>query len=173
MNTRCPDEEKLTTAVRTGTVTDEMQGHLKICPHCRELAELTKQMDVFSKVLPTPRLSGASELYRKAKRDCENPFYNILLPIWIVQIVLAVATILSAIAGLFSSRHILSRLVLWLHSLPGIAGLTGLAALVVNTATIASLAIAIFLPLAILGIWFRDILNERPTPGGCSITDFR
>ena len=163
MNTHCPDEQKLITAIRSDRLTVEMEAHLKTCDQCREIAELTEQLEVFSASLPVTRLPGASGLYHKAKLSGGEKSYNVLLPIWIVQMLLAVATVVAAIASLFSGRQVFPRLAQWFHSLPGLADLTGLPALVVNIATIASLAIAILLPLTVIGMWFKDILNDRPT----------
>ncbi|RLE15626.1 MAG: hypothetical protein DRJ08_03935 [Acidobacteria bacterium] len=162
MNTQCPDEQKLIAEIRAGKLADEMRTHLKICAHCREIAEITEQLKVLSESLPAPQLSGASGLYRKAKLVGGDQFYRVLLPIWIVQLFLAVATIIAAFAGMFSGREVFSRLAQWFHYLPGLADLTGMSAFVVNIVTIASFVIIILLPLTVLGMWFRDILNEKP-----------
>ncbi len=169
MNTYCPSEEELIAAIRSGQLTKDLQTHLKTCAHCREIAEITEQLGSFSESLPVPRLTGASGLYQQAKRTQGDPFFRVLLPIWIMQLLLAVATIMAAFAGLFSGSRVLFRLTRWLHSLPGLADLTGIAALVVNIGTIAGIAIAVLLPLTVMGIWFRDILNEKPTAprAGC------
>jgi len=163
VNTHCPDEQKLITAIRSDRLTVEMETHLKTCAQCREIAELSEQFGAFSESLPVPSLSGASDLYNKAKLSGVERSYNVLLPIWIMQILLAAATVVAAISSLFSGRQVFSRLAQWFHSLPGMADLTGLSALVVNIATFASLAIAILLPLTVIGMWLRDILHDRPT----------
>lgn len=168
MNNRCPNEQDLIAAIRSGKLTGELRTHLKTCGHCREIAEITEQLESFSESLPGPRMAGASGLYCKAKSIGGDQFYRVLLPIWIVQLLLAIATIVAAFAGLFSGRHIFFRLAQWFHSLPGLTDLTGTAALVVNIGTIASLLIAILLPLAVMGMWFRDILHDRPTAHGAA-----
>ncbi|NOY22452.1 MAG: hypothetical protein GXO70_02915 [Acidobacteria bacterium] len=169
MNTHCPDEQKLIAAIRTDRLTEEMRTHLKTCTRCREIAEITEQLGSFSESLPDPRLTGASSLYQQAKRTQGDPFSRVLLPIWIMQVLLAVATIVAAFAGLFSGSRVLFRLIQWFHSLPGLTDLTGMAALVVNIGTITGLAIAVLLPLTVMGMWFRDILHDRPTAprAGC------
>ena len=160
MNNHCPNEEGLVIAIRSGKLTDDLRTHLKTCAQCREIAEITEQLVSYSESMPAPRLTGPSDLYQQAKQSQGNQFYRVLLPIWIVQLLLAVATVVAAFAGMFSSKDVFSRLAQWFHSLPGLADLTGMSAFVVNIATIASLVIAILLPLTVLGMWAHDILHE-------------
>ena len=163
MNNHCPSEQNLIAAIRSGKLTGELRTHLKTCDHCREIAEITEQLESFSESLPGPRMTGVSSLYHRAKSTHGDQFYRVLLPIWIVQLLLAIATIVAAFAGLLSGSRVFFRLTQWVHSLPGLSDLTGVAALVVNIATIASLLIAVLLPLTVMGMWFRDILHEKPT----------
>ncbi|NOZ13635.1 MAG: hypothetical protein GXO69_08335 [Acidobacteria bacterium] len=159
----CPDEQRLIAAIRSDKLTDEMRNHLKNCEYCREVGEITGQLQTVASSLPAPHVAPAPVMYRLAKQADPDIFDRVLFPIRIVQLFFVIVAVAAAVAVLFAGTRFLFQAVRWFDSLPCFANLTGTAAFAVRIGAFGGLVIAVFLLITAFFMWLSDVFREwRP-----------